>query len=94
MGNEDSQTQSSASEVRIARIIGGAALAAILVLTLSGNVKGEVERLWLFLVPPLCVLTAASIAPARDRRWLPLLALQIIQSILMAAGLAPLVRPI
>ena len=75
-------------------LIGNAALAAIVVQTLSGNVKGEVERLWLFLVPPLCALAAAAIDPARNHRWMPLLALQILQSILMAAALAPLVRPI
>jgi hypothetical protein len=50
--------------------------------------------LWLFLIPPLCALAAASIAPAKNNRWQTLLALQIVQSILMAAGLAPLVRPI
>ncbi len=75
-------------------LLGGAALAAIVVLTLSGNVRGEVERLWLFLVPPLCALAAASLSPERSSRWRTLLALQIAQSILMAAGLAPLVRPI
>jgi hypothetical protein len=33
--------------------IGAAALLAIVLLTISGSVRGEVERLWLFLLPPL-----------------------------------------
>lgn len=74
-------------------LIGKAALWAMLFLTLSGNVKGEVERLWLFLVPPLCALAAATIQPHQRRLWMPLLFLQAAQSILMAVGLAPLVRP-
>ncbi len=48
-------------------LLGKAALWAMLLLTLSGNVKGEVERLWLFLVPPLCALAAAVIAPHQRR---------------------------
>lgn len=75
-------------------LLGKAALWAMLLLTLSGNVKGEVERLWLFLVPPLCALAAAVIQPARRRLWLPLLAMQAVQSILMAVGLAPLIIPL
>ena len=75
-------------------LLGKAALWAMLLLSLSGNVKGEVERLWLFLVPPLCALAAAVIEPHERRLWLPLLALQAAQSILMAVGLAPLLKPI
>ena len=82
------------SSLQSSFLIGGATLAAIVAQTLSGGVRGEVERLWLFLVPPLCALASASIAPAKTSRWRPLLALQIAQSVLMAAGLAPLVRPI
>ena len=77
-----------------ALLLGKAALWAMLLLTLSGNVKGEVERLWLFLVPPLCALAAAVIEPHERRLWLPLLALQTVQSILMAVGLAPLLKPL
>ncbi len=75
-------------------LIGKAALWAMLLLTLSGNVKGEVERLWLFLVPPLCALAAAVIQPHQRRLWLPLLILQAAQSVLMAVGLAPLISPV
>ena len=82
------------SGTNAAALIGGAALAALLVLTISGNVRGEVERLWLFMVPPLCALAAANIEPAKNRIWLPLLALQTLQSVMMAAGLAPLIKPI
>lgn len=75
-------------------LFGKAALWAMLLLTLSGNVKGEVERLWLFLVPPLCALAAAVIQPHQRRLWLPLLILQAAQSILMAVGLAPVIKPL
>ena len=68
---------------------GVAALLTILFLALSGNVRGEVERLWLFLLAPLAVL--ASCVPLRVA--LPLLGLQSAQTLFMAAMLAPLVRP-
>jgi hypothetical protein len=82
------------STAQSAILLGKAALWAMLLLTLSGNVKGEVERLWLFLVPPLCALAASVIEPHQRRLWLPLLALQAAQSILMAVGLAPLLKPL
>ena len=77
-----------------ALLIGKAALCTMLLLTLSGNVKGEVERLWMFLVPPLCALAATVIAPHQRRLWLPLLILQAAQSLLMAVGLAPVIKPL
>ena len=72
--------------------LGLATLATLLLLSLSGNVRGEVERLWLFALAPLCVLAAAD---AREswRVWAALLGLQALQTLLMAATLAPLVRP-
>lgn len=70
--------------------VGALTLGVILLLTLSGNVRGEVERLWLFLLAPVCV-GALEILPWR---WLaPLIVLQVGQTSVMAATLAPLVRP-
>ncbi|HEX8552869.1 MAG TPA: hypothetical protein VF681_15100 [Abditibacteriaceae bacterium] len=69
---------------------GLAALATALLLTLSGNVRGEVERLWLFLLPAF----AAWAGTAELGRFRPyFVALQAAQSLIMAATLAPLVRP-
>ena len=41
-----------------ARIVGTAMLLTLLLLTLSGNVRGEAERLWMFALAPLCALAA------------------------------------
>jgi hypothetical protein len=77
--------------------IGWAALLTALLLTVSGNVRGEVERLWLFLLPPLCAFAAdvlLSRARADYRNTVPvLIVLQALQTLMMAAALSPLVRP-
>ena len=73
--------------------VGIAMLALMLLLTFSGQVRGEVERLWLFLLPPLCAM-AGAFAAEKPRRIYALLALQAAQTLLMASALAPLVRPI
>lgn len=75
----------------IAQQIGWAALATLLLLTLSGNVRGEVERLWLFLLAPLAVCAASDDLSARET--IGLLCLQGVQTLLLAATLGPLVRP-
>ncbi len=72
--------------------LGVATLVVLLLLCLSGNVRGEVERLWLFALAPICVI-AAFHDELRWRIWAPLLALQALQTLLMSATLAPLVRP-
>lgn len=83
-------------------IIGGAALLTMLLLTLSGSVRGEVERLWLFLLPPLCALAASALMPARTeddnalqgiKGWQFFLVAQALQTLLMAVALEPLSRP-
>ncbi|HEX8833389.1 MAG TPA: hypothetical protein VF719_04275 [Abditibacteriaceae bacterium] len=89
--------------------VGIAALATMLLLTLSGNVRGEVERLWLFLLAPLCALAAHALVvktvgnEATDSSQkvnrisvvlcVVFLLLQPLQTLMMAASLAPLVRP-
>jgi hypothetical protein len=85
-----------ATHLREAKINWPAVLGAIvwqmlIFLSLSGNVRGEVERLWLFAVPALCV--AASTWNFKPKVALALLGLQTVQTLLMAATLAPLVRP-
>ena len=80
-----------ANQLASGAALGVATIATLLLLSLSGNVRGEVERLWLFSLAPLCVLAASRHWPARVVG--PLLGLQALQSLVMAATLAPLVRP-
>lgn len=76
-------------------VIGVAALSTMILLTLSGSARGEVERLWLFLTPSLAVLAAANLMQlARWQSIGVLVILQAVQTILMAAWLAPLVLPL
>ena len=72
--------------------LGMATLVVLVLLCLSGNVRGEVERLWLFALAPLCAVAACD-GELRPRNWAILLGLQALQTLLMAATLAPLVRP-
>jgi len=81
------------------RALGWAVVATILALTLSGKVMGEVERLWLFLVPPCCALAASALVqlPARKQSlllWLSLIGLQVLQTVVLIRALVPLVSPI
>ncbi len=76
-------------------IIGVAALLTMLLLTLSGGAKGEVERLWLFLTPSLAALAAATLMQRPHGPSIGvLLLLQAAQTLIMAAWLAPLVLPL
>ncbi len=90
--------------------LGLATLGTMLLISLAQSVRGEVERLWMFLLPPFCALAAASWLPLRaaqaqatPRRFrfalvgvvaLLVVALQAAQSLLMAVTLAPLVLPL
>jgi hypothetical protein len=71
--------------------IGLATFATILLLSLSGNVRGEVERLWLFLLAPAAVWAACSEFTPRVRS--ALIVVQALQTLALAATLGPLVRP-
>ena len=71
--------------------IGLCALFTLVFLSFSGNVRGEVERLWLFLLAPIAIYAASGHFSPRERA--ALLGLQAVQTLLMAATLAPLVRP-
>ncbi len=61
----------------------------LVVLCLFGQVRGEVERLWLFLLAPL----AASALTGSRKEATILASLQAVQTLVMAATIAPLVRP-
>jgi len=65
-------------------------ISTILALSLSGQVRGEVERLWLFLLAPL----SACALVGKGKSAVALVLLQAIQTLVMAAALAPLIRPI
>jgi len=87
----------------------GATVFVLAAMTISGGVRGETERLWMPFLPPLCVFAASALADgmaatatlkSRARVlevWVcgaTLLLLQAAQTLMMAAALAPLVRPI
>jgi hypothetical protein len=76
--------------------VGVAALCTLLLLTLSGNVRGEVERLWLFALAPLCVLASCALgrSTASVRFAALLVGLQTLQTLALAGALAPLIRPL
>ncbi len=80
-----------------ARVLGVATLLLCVALSLSGSVRGETERLWFFLVPPLCAFAANSPEieysnAGKGRFFLFLIGLQTLQTLMMAATLAPLIR--
>ena len=76
-----------------ARALGIAAVALCVGLSFAGTVRGETERLWLFLLAPLCVLASIEYSKC-DKKTVALLAiLTAIQTLVLAGTLAPLVRP-
>lgn len=76
---------------RTAPTLLAATLGTLLLLNLSGTVKAETERLWLFFNPALAAAAASAVAARGVRGW-PL-ACQPLQLLLMALALPPLVRP-
>ncbi len=85
-------------QITIGQQIGIATFLVMLLLTLSGGARGEVERLWFFLIAPLAVLASQHlIEKSLSRRTIyllsALLAAGCVQTILMATALGPLVRP-
>jgi len=84
-----------------AAAVGYATIIAMLLLTFSGSVRGETERLWFFMLPPLCALAATAWRPTSGSAtrtqvvaWSVLIFLQTVQTLFMAATLSPLVRPL
>jgi len=85
-------------QITIGQQIGIVTFAVMLLLTLSGGARGEVERLWFFLIAPLAVFASQHlIEKSLSRKTIyllsALLAAGCIQTILMATALGPLVRP-
>jgi len=79
-----------------ADLIGLAGLLVLLVLNLSGGVRGEVGRVWMFMMPPLVLVAGAwlSAAPHRKRELALLTAaLTLGQLLLLGWALTPIVRP-
>lgn len=86
------ETSSSA----LTAYLGATALAALIVLDVSGVVKGETGRLWLFFVPWLAAAAAPLLVDEEGSRWRLLaitIALTALQLLLMAWTMQPVVRP-
>jgi hypothetical protein len=96
MRNPEEEVEGGIMWDRTALAVGVAALCTLLLLTVSGNVRGEVERLWLFALAPLCVLAAGALGRETvSLRFAALLVgLQAVQTLALAGALAPLVRPL
>lgn len=84
----------------LARALAVGALGTLLLLNLSGTVRGEVGRVWLPLMPPLAAIAACAGSqvepepgPPRVSAWLPTLVLQVAALVAMCAALHPSVRP-
>lgn len=79
-----------------ADLVGLAGAAALIALNLSGSVRGEVGRVWLFMMPPL-VLWAAywlrSAAPGKGGLTVCTAALTLAQLVFLGLALTPVVMP-
>ena len=72
-----------------------ATLAALALLDLSGTVRAEVGRIWLFFAAPLAVIAAGACLPTVGhprRLWLTV-ALQVVALLALVAAVHPSVRP-
>ena len=84
------------SSSALAAYLGAAALLVLLLLDVSGTVKGETGRLWLFFVPWLAAAIAPDLVDESGSRWKLLAltcALTALQILLMAWTMQPIVRP-
>jgi hypothetical protein len=88
------QDDAKLNEARFAAAIGLAGFAVVLLLNFSGQALGEVERLWLFLIPSLCVLASLVAVRWNAKTIALLLVLQAAQTLIMAGWLSPLVLPL
>jgi hypothetical protein len=95
-GSPEEKGEGSIMWDRAPLAVGVAALCTLLLLTISGNVRGEVERLWLFALAPLCVLAAMSLQRGTVSVCLAalLVGLQALQTLALAGAMAPLVQPL
>ena len=82
-----------APTLNAARALGIATVALCVGLSFAGTVRGETERLWLFLLAPLCALAAIEYSQC-DKKTVAVLAIfTAVQTLVLAGTLAPLVRP-
>lgn len=85
-----SGTRKEAGGLDIVQALALGTILTLCVLSFSGQVRGEVERLWLFLLAPL----AAFVLVGRGKTAVALVVLQAVQTLVMAVTLAPLIRPL
>ncbi len=79
--------------INAVRALGIAAVVLCVGLSLAGTVRGETERLWLFLLAPLCALAAIEYSMLSKVLIGALLGLTALQTLILAGTLAPLIRP-
>jgi len=80
----------------LAVIVGATGLAVLLALDVSGSVRGEVGRVWLFLMPALVVGAGCWLATNAPRKRLlacATAALLLVQLVVLGQALTPLVLP-
>jgi hypothetical protein len=90
------RTLRATSSSALTAYLGAAALVALLLLDVSGVVRGETGRLWLFFVPWLAATAAPDLVDESGSRWRLLaitIALTALQLLLMAWTMQPIVRP-
>ena len=76
--------------------LGGAALLTIMLLDLSGGVKGETGRLWLFFIPWLAAAVGPQLMDEAGTRWrlfATTLGITALQLLMMAWTMQPIMRP-
>ena len=79
--------------INAVRALGIASVVLCVGLSLAGTVRGETERLWLFLLAPLCALAAIEYSMLGKVLIGALLGLTALQTLILAGTLAPLIRP-
>ena len=79
-----------------AELVGLVGLCVLLALDLSGSVRGEVARVWMFLMPPLTLWAGHRLRRMlRERRTVAILTvmLSLLQVLLLGVALTPVVLP-
>ncbi len=79
-----------------ADLVGLAGVLVLLLLNLSGSVRGEVGRVWLFMMPPLVLWAGhwlSSAAPGKRALVLVTAVLTVLQLALLGPALTPVVMP-
>jgi hypothetical protein len=77
-------------------VIGLVTLAVLLALNFAGSVRGEVGRVWLFLMPPLMLWAGARLSVPQTARRRPAalaLVVTLLQTAALGLALTPVMRP-